>query len=160
MLAIGDTAPDFTLPNQNGDAVSLANFKGKWLVLYFYPRAMTPGCTTQACMLRDHQKQLNQLNAAVVGVSPDSPAKMKKFEEKEGLNFILLGDETHEMLESYGVWQEKSMYGRKYMGVVRATYIISPNGKISKIIPKVSVKTHHEDVISWLKENSQEGAAA
>ena len=155
MLKIGNKAPDFSLPNQNGEIISLANFRGKWLVLYFYPKAMTPGCTTQAQQLRDHQEELQKLNAVTVGVSPDSPKRMKKFEERDNLNFTLLGDEEKTTIEKYGLWQEKSMYGRKYMGVVRSTYIISPEGLISYIIPKVKVKIHHEEVINWLQENTQ-----
>lgn len=160
MLNIGDTAPDFKLPDQNDTIKTVQDFAGKWLILYFYPKAMTPGCTTQACFLRDHKAELERLNAVAVGVSPDAPKRMKKFEERDALNFTLLGDENHEMLEAYDTWQEKSMYGRKYMGVMRTTYIISPNGKISHKIPKVKPKTHHEEVINWLKENTKEGAAA
>lgn len=151
LLTIGDAAPAFNLPNQDGETIQLSQFSGSWVVLYFYPRAMTPGCTTQACDLRDGLSELKKLNAVVLGISPDKPASLKKFVEKEGLNFTLLGDETHAMAENYGAWQEKSMYGKKYMGMVRMTYLIDPQGKIAHIMPKVSPKTHMDDVLAFLK---------
>lgn len=160
MLQVGDMAPDFTLPNQDDEKISLKDFAGKWLVLYFYPKAMTPGCTTQACALRDNMDDLTAIGAVAVGVSPDSPKRMKKFIERDNLNFMLLGDESHTMLEAYDVWKEKSMYGRKYMGVMRQTYIISPDGKICYTMEKVKPAAHHEEVINWLKENAVKGAAA
>lgn len=157
-LKTGDTAPAFTLKNQKNEDVSLSDYAGRWLVLYFYPKALTPGCTTQACMLRDAQVELNALNAAVVGVSGDDPALLQKFTEQENLNFTLLGDPSQKMLEAYGAWQEKSMYGRKYMGVTRMTIIISPEGKVSHIMPKVNPKTHLDDVLSWLKTHTKKAA--
>lgn len=153
LLNTNDTAPDFTLPDQNENNISLSQFKGKWVVLYFYPRAMTPGCTVQACELRDHKKELADLNALALGISPDKTGSLKKFEEKENLNFKLLGDVDHSVAESYGAWQEKSMYGKKYMGIARMTYVINPEGAISGIIPKAKPKTHHDDVINIIKEN-------
>lgn len=159
LLDIGTTAPDFNLKNQDGKSISLSQFKGKWVVLYFYPRALTPGCTTQACDLRDGLSELKNLNASVIGISPDKPDALKKFEQKEGLNFTLLGDPEHTMLEEYGAWAEKSMYGRKFMGVARMTYIISPEGEVAQVMPKVSPKKHLEDVTKALKELQNKAAA-
>ncbi len=154
MLEVGKKAPDFTLPDQNGDSVKLSSLKGSPVVLYFYPKADTPGCTTQACGIRDNEKAYAKAGAKVLGVSPDAPAKILKFDEKHGLGFTLLGDEDHKVSEKYGVWVEKSMYGKKYMGVQRATFIIDSNGKIAHVIPKVSPKTHDDEVLAALKEVS------
>ena len=158
-LEVGTTAPSFTLKNQNAKDVSLADYSGKWVVLYFYPKALTPGCTTQACALRDGLEELSSFNATVIGVSGDESKKLKKFEEKESLNFTLVGDPEHNVLEQYGTWVEKSMYGRKYMGVARMTYIISPEGKIHHVFPKVSPKKHLDDVLKVLKEVTEDVAA-
>ena len=158
-LEIGQKAPEFTLPNQDGENVSLSDYKGKWVVLYFYPKALTPGCTTQAQNLRDSIKELKALNAVVIGVSGDESKKLAKFVEKEELPFTLVGDTEHTMLEAYDMWKEKSMYGRKYMGVMRSTFIIDPEGNIAHFIPKASPKTHHEDVMKWLKKNGRKNAA-
>lgn len=158
-LEIGQTAPNFTLPNQNGENITLSDLKGKWVVLYFYPKALTPGCTTQAENLRDHMKDLKALGAEVIGVSADDTKKLAKFAEKHELPFTLVGDTEHTMLEAYDMWKEKSMYGRKYMGVMRSTFIIDPQGKIAHFIEKASPKTHHEDVTKWLKEHGCKNAA-
>ena len=152
MLEAGTKAPDFTLPDQHEAKVKLSSFKGKPVVLYFYPKADTPGCTTQACGIRDHEADYAKAGAVVLGVSPDKPAKIAKFDDKHGLGFTLLGDEDHSVSEKYGVWVEKSMYGKKYMGVQRATFIIDAKGKIAHVIPKVSPKTHDEQVLSALAE--------
>ncbi len=152
ILNVGDTAPDFTLTNQDGRKISLEQFKGKWVVLYFYPRALTPGCTAQAKSLRDHMADIKKLGAVVLGVSPDKTESLKKFEKRDELNFPLLGDPEHTMAEDYGAWQEKSMYGRLFMGFQRMTYIIDPEGKIAHVIPKAKPKTHTEDVINFLKD--------
>ena len=153
LLNTGDVAPDFTLQDQNENNISLSQFKGKWVALYFYPRAMTPGCTTQACELRDHRKELNDLNTVILGLSPDKPAALKKFEEKEKLNFKLLSDVDHKVANNYGAWQEKSMYGKKYMGMARMTYIINPEGVISEVMPKVKPKEHYNDIVEFIKSN-------
>ena len=158
-IDIGQKAPDFTLPDQNGENVTLSSLKGQWVVLYFYPKALTPGCTTQAENLRDNLKALDTLGAKVIGVSGDETKKLAKFVEKHDLNFTLVGDTEHTMLEAYDMWKEKSMYGRKYMGVMRSTYIIDPEGKVAHFIAKASPKTHHEDVINWLKEHGCKNAA-
>jgi peroxiredoxin Q/BCP len=152
VLERGDKAPTFTLPDQNGDSVKLSNFKGQTVVLYFYPRADTPGCTTQACGVRDHFEDYAEIGARVIGVSPDEVADVKKFAEKFDLDFTLLADADHAIAEKYGTWVEKSMYGKKYMGVQRATFLIDAEGKIAKVFPKVSPKTHDDIVLKALAE--------
>ncbi|MFM7247008.1 MAG: thioredoxin-dependent thiol peroxidase [Actinomycetota bacterium] len=142
MLEPGDKAPEFTLPDQDGNPVSLADLKGGPAVLYFYPRASTPGCTTQACGVRDHLPDYEKAGARVVGISPDPVDKVKKFHDKEGLNFTLLADEDHEVCELYGTWVEKSMYGKRYMGVERTTFVIGPDGVIEAVLPKVKPAEH------------------
>jgi peroxiredoxin Q/BCP len=148
---IGNKAPVFRLLNQEGREVKLTDFAGRYLVLYFYPKAMTPGCTTQACGLRDIAAELQQLNAAVIGISPDPVPRLKKFVEKEALNFDLLSDEQHLVAERYGVWGLKKFMGREFLGVKRMTFIIGPDGKLAEIMDKVKTTTHHSDVISWLR---------
>lgn len=150
MLKIGDKAPEFTLPDQNGIEVSLSNYKGKWIVLYFYPKDMTPGCTTEACNFRDEYSVFQQKGIVVLGISKDSVARHKKFETKYELPFQLLSDEEGTLCNDYGVWQEKSLYGKKFMGIVRSTFIINPNGEIAKVYPKVKVKEHVSEVLEDL----------
>ena len=139
-LEVGDRAPAFTLLDQHGDKVKLSDFKGQKVIVYFYPKADTPGCTTQSCELRDHRKELTKLGAEVLGISPDAPAKQAKFDTKFGLGFPLLADEEHVVAEKFGVWAEKSMYGRKYMGIVRSAFVIDERGKIAGAFYKVSPK--------------------
>jgi peroxiredoxin Q/BCP len=153
MLEAGDAAPDFTLSDQDGRELTLSKLQGRIVVLYFYPRADTPGCTTQACGVRDHFEDYVETNAArVIGISPDEVADVKKFHEKYDLNFTLLADADHAVADAYGTWVEKSMYGKKYMGVQRATFLIDPEGKIAKVFPKVSPKTHDDVVLAALAE--------
>ncbi len=152
MLQAGDKAPDFELPNQSGDPVKLSDLKGQTVVLYFYPRADTPGCTTQACGIRDRRAEYKEAGARVIGVSPDEVEAVGKFAGKFDLDFTLLADADHAVAEKYGTWVEKSMYGKKYMGVQRATFIIDPEGKIAKVFPKVSPKTHDDVVLKALSE--------
>ena len=152
MLQAGDNAPDFELPDQNGDPVKLSSLKGQTAVLYFYPRADTPGCTTQACGVRDRSAEYKAAGARVIGISPDEVAAVQKFAGKFGLGFTLLADADHAVAEKYGTWVEKSMYGKKYMGVQRATFIVDPKGKIAKVFPKVSPKTHDDVVLKALAE--------
>ena len=147
MLEPGDTAPDFTLSDQNGDLVTLSDFRGQTVVLYFYPRADTPGCTTQACGVRDRRADYEAAGAKVMGVSPDDVKAVRKFASKFDLEFTLLADADHAAADSYGTWVEKSMYGKKYMGVQRATFIIDPDGTIAHVIPKASPKTHDDEVL-------------
>jgi peroxiredoxin Q/BCP len=146
----GDQAPDFTLPDQHGDQVSLSSLRGKSVVLYFYPKADTPGCTTQACGVRDHQASYSEAGAVVLGVSPDPVKKVAKFDDKYGLGFPLLADEDHSVAESYGVWVEKSMYGRKYMGNERTTFVIGPDGVIQQVFRSVKPAEHDELVLGAL----------
>lgn len=149
---IGNKAPAFTLQDQNGDKVSLKDFAGKTVVLYFYPKAMTPGCKVQACGLRDSKKALDKKNVVVLGISPDPVAKLKKFEDKEGLNFTLLSDEDHKIADKYGVWGMKKFMGREFMGLIRTTFIIGPDGRLQKVMDKFKTKSHHEDVLAILDE--------
>ena len=150
MLEQGDTAPDFTLPDQDGNDVALSDLKGQTVVLYFYPKADTPGCTTQACGVRDRGADYERADAVVLGVSPDMPAKLRKFADKYGLPFTLLADEDHAVAEEYGVWVEKSMYGKKYWGNERTTFVIGPDGKVVSVLRKVKPAEHDERVLAEL----------
>jgi len=150
MLEQGDPAPDFNLPDQHGDPVSLSGLRGKTVVLYFYPKADTPGCTTQACGVRDHQADYQQADAVVLGVSPDPVKPIAKFDEKYGLGFPLLSDEDHSVAEAYGVWVEKNRYGRTYMGNERTTFVIDPEGKIKDVFRSVKPAAHDELVLGAL----------
>lgn len=152
MVAEGQEAPDFKLPDQDGNDVTLSELRGQPVVLYFFPKADTPGCTAQACGVRDHGSDYAGSGARVVGVSPDTVAAQRKFADKYGLDFTLLADEDHRVAELYGVWGEKKMYGKTYMGVQRATFLIEPDGKVAKVFPKVSPKTHDEVVLEALGE--------
>jgi peroxiredoxin Q/BCP len=151
-LNVGSKAPNFSLVANDGKKYSLKDFKGKKVVLYFYPKDDTSGCTAEACSFRDNLSAIKKKGALVLGVSPDGLKLHEKFVSKYDLNFPVLSDESKEMLTEYGVWQEKSMYGRKYMGVVRTTYIIDEMGKISHIFPKVKVDGHTEEVLKALSE--------
>ncbi|MEA2408767.1 MAG: thioredoxin-dependent peroxiredoxin [Thermoleophilaceae bacterium] len=150
MIEPGDTAPDFELPDQDGQPVKLSSLRGQLIVLYFYPKADTPGCTTQACGVRDHLPDYEEAGAVVLGASPDSVAAVKRFHDKQGLNFRLLADEDHSVAERYGVWAEKSMYGNTFWGVLRATFIIGADGIVAHVIPKASPKTHDDEVLAAL----------
>jgi thioredoxin-dependent peroxiredoxin len=146
----GDQAPDFTLPDQDGNAVSLSELRGKTVVLYFYPKADTPGCTTQACGIRDHRADYANADAVVLGVSPDAPTKIAKFDQKFSLGFPLLGDEDHSVAEAYGVWVAKSMYGKTYMGMERSTFVIGPDGVVTNVFRKVKPAEHDDLVLGAL----------
>jgi len=151
---IGNLAPAFSLLDQAGNKVSLKDFRDeKNVILYFYPKAMTPGCTVQACGLRDAQKTLAKLDTVALGVSPDSVARLKKFEDRDKLNFTLLSDEDHAVAEKYGVWGLKKFMGREFMGILRTTFIIGKDGRLKHIIDKVNTKTHHDDVAAWIGAN-------
>jgi peroxiredoxin Q/BCP len=154
VLAEGNKAPSFSLPDQNGKKVKLSDLKGETVVLYFYPRADTPGCTTQACGVRDRKGDYKKAGARVIGISPDEVGAIDKFAGKYDLGFTLLADADHAVAEKYGTWVEKSMYGKKYMGVQRATFIIGPDGKIAKVFPKVSPKKHDNLVLKALGDLS------
>ena len=151
MLSVGDQAPDFSLPSYPGEKIGLKDFKGKKLILYFFPRADTPGCTCEANEFRDTQAELNELGAAVLGMSGDSVEDLRKFYDKYALNFPFAGDMSNQVLEAYGVWQEKTMYGMKKMGIVRTTYIIGADGKVLHVFPKVKAEGHAAEVLAALK---------
>lgn len=151
---IGNMAPAFTLKDQDGNKVSLKDFKGKSnIVLYFYPKAMTPGCTTQACGIRDSKKEFAKLKTVVLGVSPDPVERLARFIEKQDLNFTLLSDEDHQIADKYGSWGPKKFMGKEYDGILRQTFIIGKDGKLKEIMNKFKTKTHHDDVIAYIKEN-------
>jgi thioredoxin-dependent peroxiredoxin len=152
VLSEGDLAPDFTLLDQGGQRVTLSDLRGQTVVLYFYPRADTPGCTTQACGVRDHRAAYEAAGARVLGVSPDSVDAISTFADKHGLDFTLLADPEHEVADAYGAWGEKKSYGKTYMGVRRSTVIIGPDGRIARVFPKVSPKTHDDVVLGALEE--------
>ncbi|KIQ94420.1 putative peroxiredoxin bcp [Anoxybacillus thermarum] len=145
-------APDFTLPASNGEHVTLSQFRGKYVVLYFYPKDMTPGCTTEACDFRDHHEVFEELGAVVIGISPDSIVRHKKFIEKHRLPFLLLADEKQDAAKAYDVWKLKKNFGKEYMGIERSTFLIDPNGQIVKEWRKVKVNGHVEEVLNVLKE--------
>jgi thioredoxin-dependent peroxiredoxin len=165
-MRVGQEAPDFTLPDQDGNPVTLSALRGQPVVLYFYPKADTPGCTTQACGIRDHRAAYERAGAKVLGVSPDPVGAIKKFADRYTLDFELLADENHEVAELYGVWREKKMYGSmpgraaaegearpvSRWGVTRSTFVIDPDGKVVKVFPQVSPKTHDEVVLEALGE--------
>lgn len=150
-VKVGDTAPDFTLPDQNGNHVSLHDFKGKNVVIYFYPKAMTPGCTVQACSLRDAKAELAANNIVVFGISADPVKMLKKFEEKDKLNFTLLSDESKEVIKSYGSWGTKQFMGKTFDGILRQSFLINADGKIVHIMNKVDTKSHHDDILNFFK---------
>ncbi|KKD62086.1 bacterioferritin comigratory protein [Grimontia sp. AD028] len=151
-LEAGAAAPEFSLQDQNGNTVSLSQFKGKNKVLvYFYPKAMTPGCTTQACSLRDSKAELDALNTVVLGLSPDPVKKLKGFEEKKELNFTLLSDEDHAVADAFGVWGLKKFMGKEYDGIHRLSFLVDENGVIEHVFNKFKTKDHHDVVINYLK---------
>ena len=141
-LSPGDPAPDFTLPDADGHDVSLASYRGRRVVVYFYPAASTPGCTTQACDFRDSLSSLQAAGVDVIGISPDGPAKLAKFRDAEGLNFPLLSDPSHQVLEAYGTWGEKKNYGKTYLGVIRSTFVVDPEGRVEQAQYNVKATGH------------------
>jgi peroxiredoxin Q/BCP len=151
LLARGDQAPDFELPDQNGGTVRLSDLRGRPVVLYFYPKADTPGCTVQACGVRDRRADYERAGAVVLGVSPDPVKRVKKFDDKYGLDFPLLADEDHSVAEAYGTWVEKRNYGKTYMGVARTTFVIDADGNIATVLEKVKPAEHDDDVLAALR---------
>lgn len=155
MLEVGKQAPDFTLPDQDGTSHTLQNYRGQWVLVYFYPKDDTPGCTVESCTLRDEFPSFEKLRAKIFGVSADTVHSHKKFAEKYRLPFTLLADPEKNMLEAYGVWGKKKFMGREYVGIKRSSYLINPEGKIVKVYEKVNPITHADQVLADLKENSQ-----
>jgi len=153
-LETGKEAPNFCLPDENGNNVCLKDFRGKWVVLYFYPKDNTPGCTKEALDFSERLGEFEKLNAVVIGISPDSTTSHKRFKEKKGIKVKLLSDTEKEVIKKYGVWQLKKMYGREYYGVVRTTFLIDPEGKVAHIWKKVKVKGHADKVLEKVKEFS------
>ena len=152
MIETGQPAAQFTLPDQDGRPVSLADYAGKTVVLYFYPKADTPGCTVQACGVRDHLPNYAEAGAVVLGVSPDPVRRVKAFADKQSLDFTLLADEDHAVCEQYGVWAEKSMYGRTFWGATRTTFVIDGDGIVRHVIPRVTPRTHDDEVLAVLEQ--------
>ena len=153
MLEPNTKAPDFTLPNQNGEMVSLSDFLGKKVILYFYPKDNTPGCTRQACAFAAANAELEEAGVVVIGISKDSVASHQKFVQKQNLPFILLSDPELQAIEAYGVWQEKKLYGKVSVGVVRTTYLIDEQGMIEKVMPKVKPDTNAAEILEYLKQS-------
>ncbi|MFI4993960.1 MAG: thioredoxin-dependent thiol peroxidase [Solirubrobacterales bacterium] len=154
MIEQGQMAPDFELPDQDGRMVKLSDFRGQPVVVYFYPKASTPGCTTQACGVRDHRADYAKAGSVVLGISPDPVKKVKKFHDEYDLNFPLLADEDHAVTERYGVWSQKSMYGKTYMGAERTTFVIGSDGKVTQVLRKVKPAEHDALVLTALAEAS------
>src|SRR3989338_4478763 len=156
-LKVGDLAPTFTLKDQNGTTHLLTDYRGRWVLLYFYPKDNTPGCTKEACGMRDAASRWTDMKTTVLGVSKDSESSHKKFQKKYDLNFPLLADEKFEVIKKYGVWAKKKFMGREYMGVMRVSFLVDPKGKIAKIYDKVKPQTHAQDVLDDLPEFGMEG---
>lgn len=150
-LKIGDLAPEFTLLDQNNSSVSLSQFRGKRVLVYFYPKALTPGCTTQACGLRDSKAELDELNVVVLGISPDQPKKLAQFVEKKGLNFTLLSDPEHQIAEAFGVWGEKKFLGKTYNGIHRISFLVDASGRIEAVFDKFKTSEHHQMIVDFVK---------
>ncbi|WP_249852875.1 thioredoxin-dependent thiol peroxidase [Aggregatibacter actinomycetemcomitans] len=151
-LKAGENAPHFTLLDQHNQSVSLTQFQGKKVLVYFYPKALTPGCTTQACGLRDSKAELDRLGVVVLGISPDSPKKLAQFAEKKVLNFILLSDENHQVAEQFGVWGEKKFMGRTYDGIHRISFLIDEQGKVEQVFDKFKAMDHHQVMLDYLQK--------
>ncbi|HEI8867524.1 thioredoxin-dependent thiol peroxidase [Serratia sp. AKBS12] len=152
-LKAGDTAPKFSLLDQDGEEISLADFQGQRVLVYFYPKAMTPGCTVQACGLRDNMDELKKAGVEVLGISTDKPEKLSRFVEKELLNFTLLSDEDHQVAQQFGVWGEKTFMGKTYDGIHRISFLIDPNGKVEKVFDDFKTTNHHDIVLGYLQEH-------
>ena len=146
-----EAAPAFSAMDQDERQVSLEQFHGKWVVIYFYPKALTPGCTVQACALRDGMAELARLGVVVLGISPDAPKLLKKFVETEQLNFTLVSDASHQIAEAYGAWQEKSLYGKTYLGMARMTVLVNPAGNVAQVWQKVDPKTHYDQILAFMR---------
>jgi thioredoxin-dependent peroxiredoxin len=159
MLNINDSAPGFSLRDQDGNLVSLGDFRGKWVVVYFYPKDDTPGCTEEACSFRDAKSALDRAGIVVLGISKDTVTSHKKFADKYNLNFRILSDPETKVIQAYGAWQEKSMYGKKYMGIQRMTYVINPIGLVEAVFPKVTPKGHEADILTAVEVGQHKDSA-
>ncbi|CDH33374.1 thioredoxin-dependent thiol peroxidase [Xenorhabdus bovienii] len=153
-LKAGDKAPKFSLPDQDGETVSVSDFKGQRVLVYFYPKAMTPGCTVQACGLRDKMNELKEIGVEVLGISTDTPEKLSRFAEKEMLNFTLLSDVDHQVAEQFGVWGVKQFMGKTYEGIHRISFLVDPKGDIEHVFDKFKTSNHHQMVLDYLKQHS------
>lgn len=153
-LKEGEKAPKFSLPDQDGELINLTDFKGNRVLIYFYPKAMTPGCTVQACNLRDASDEFKKYNVTIIGISTDKPEKLSRFMEKELLNFTLLSDENHEVSQAFGTWGEKEFMGKTYDGIHRISFLIGKDGKIEKVFEDFNTNNHHEIVLDYLKNHS------
>ncbi|CDH02735.1 thioredoxin-dependent thiol peroxidase [Xenorhabdus bovienii] len=153
-LKTGDKAPKFSLPDQDGETVSVSDFKGQRVLVYFYPKAMTPGCTAQACGLRDKMNELKEIGVEVLGISIDTPERLSRFAEKERLNFTLLSDVDHQVAEQFGVWGEKQFMGKTYDGLHRISFLVDPKGDIEHVFNKFKTSNHHQIVLDYLKQHS------
>ncbi|MCG3463302.1 thioredoxin-dependent thiol peroxidase [Xenorhabdus bovienii] len=153
-LKAGDKAPKFSLPDQDGETVSVSDFKGQRVLVYFYPKAMTPGCTVQACGLRDKMNELKEIGVEVLGISTDTPERLSRFTEKERLNFTLLSDVDHQVAEQFGVWGEKQFMGKTYDGLHRISFLVDPKGDIEHVFDKFKTSNHHQIVLDYLKQHS------
>lgn len=153
-LKEGEKAPKFSLPDQDGELINLTDFKGNRVLIYFYPKAMTPGCTVQACNLRDVSDEFKKYNVTIIGISTDKPEKLSRFMEKELLNFTLLSDENHEVSQAFGTWGEKEFMGKTYDGIHRISFLIGKDGKIEKVFEDFNTNNHHEIVLDYLKNHS------
>ncbi|TDQ57611.1 peroxiredoxin Q/BCP [Mesocricetibacter intestinalis] len=154
-LKKGVAAPQFNLPDQNGESVALSDFKGRKVLVYFYPKALTPGCTTQACHLRDSKSELEEMGVTVLGISPDSPKKLQNFIQKKQLNFTLLADEDHQVAEAFGVWGEKKFMGRTFEGIHRISFLIDEKGNIEQVFDKFKTGEHHLRVLEYLQQQAK-----
>ncbi|MDC9590684.1 thioredoxin-dependent thiol peroxidase [Xenorhabdus sp. XENO-10] len=152
-LKAGDKAPQFSLPDQDGETINLSDFKGQQVLVYFYPKAMTPGCTVQACNLRDTMDELKSVNVKVLGISTDAPEKLSRFVEKERLNFTLLSDVNHQVAEQFGVWGEKQFMGKTYDGIHRISFLINPQGDVEHVFDKFKTSNHHQIVLDYVKQH-------
>ena len=153
-LKEGEKAPEFSLPDQDGEYISLKDFKGQRVLIYFYPKAMTPGCTVQACNLRDSSDDFKKYDVVILGISTDKPEKLSRFVEKEMLNFTLLSDENHEVSQAFGTWGEKEFMGKTYEGIHRISFLISKDGNIEKVFDNFKTSDHHEVVLDYLRNKS------
>lgn len=155
LLKTGDLVPKFSLPDQDGEQIKFIDFQGQRVLIYFYPKAMTPGCTIQACNLRDNIDKFSMANIAILGISTDTPQKLLLFSEKESLNFTLLSDDKHQVCEQFGIWGEKTFIGKRYNGIHRVSFLIDVNGKVEKVFDKFTPSNHHTIILNYVQKNNK-----